>query len=323
MKISKIMAGISALALAASMMAFNVSATDTQYLYTVQKSWNGQNGFPCPADEVEGTIKFQDATAKGACDLNAWDSGDHKYNGQWVQYVLTSDDLSNISIKFTVVADDATQWEYHTLEEGVEPDDYQLFLALGATETISWNDAVGSVDASTENNTFVNGLTGSWEYTFSGADIQASIDNETGAKISANDDGTYNLGMNIQVGHVINAKVTGEITGDTLYTGASDVNSSNAGGDTTSSSKSDTTSSSKTDTSSKAGTDSKSSTTSSGASTTSSKSGSANGTTSKTTTSGSSSAASDNTNAGTGATAGLALAGIALAGAAIVVAKRK
>ncbi|MDO4943883.1 MAG: NPXTG-anchored protein [Ruminococcus sp.] len=86
--------------------------------------------------------------------------------------------------------------------------------------------------------------------------------------------------------------------------------------------------------SSTSGTDSKTDSNSSKADTSSSKSGSTSskssgtsGSTSKSTstaaTSSTSSTASDNTNSATGATAGIALAGIALAGAALVVSKRK
>lgn len=320
MKISKIMAGISALALAASMMAINVSATETQYLYGADVSWTGA----APTDSEEGTIKFTDTVKKGAVDINNWDSGATKYNGKWAQYTLTSDDLSGVTIDFKVVADDATTFEYHTWsdEKTEEEQAYELLLTLDKTETLPWADVAGQVSADTADMTMVTGVTGEWDFTYDGATIQAAVDSGK-AKLVENEDGTYTLGFNYQIGHFGNAKVTGTITGDTLYAGASDGGSSNAGGDTNSSSKSGTTSSSKTDSTTDSKTDSKSSTTSSGAPTTSSKSGSANGTTSKTTTSGSSSAVSDNTNAGTGATAGLALAGIALAGAAIVVAKRK
>jgi len=96
--------------------------------------------------------------------------------------------------------------------------------------------------------------------------------------------------------------------------------SSAAGGDTTSSKadtpKADSKSDSKADSKTDSKADSKSGT--------SSKSGSTNtGNNTKTTSTAASSTASDNTNAGTGATAGIALAGIALAGAALVIAKRK
>ena len=88
-------------------------------------------------------------------------------------------------------------------------------------------------------------------------------------------------------------------------------------------------SSSVADTSSSSAASSSSSTasSSSSAASSSSKSGSTNNNNTKsnaaTSTAASSSTASDDTNAGTGATAGIALAGIALAGAALVVAKKK
>lgn len=93
-----------------------------------------------------------------------------------------------------------------------------------------------------------------------------------------------------------------------------------------SSSVADTSSNSTADTSSNASSSSTASSSSSAASS-SSKSGSTNNNGTKnnaaTSTAAASSTASDNTNAGTGATAGIALAGIALAGAALVVAKKK
>ena len=89
----------------------------------------------------------------------------------------------------------------------------------------------------------------------------------------------------------------------------------------------DTSSTSSNTSSTSSNTSSTASSSSSKADTTSNKSNTTNNTTNKTTSTStaatSSKAASDDTNAGTGATAGIALAGIALAGAALVVSKRK
>lgn len=309
MKMSKIFAGVSALAMAAT-MAVSASAADTAYLYTVQASWSG-----CPADEVEGQVKFTENVKKGACDLNQWDSGSSKFNGQWAQYVFTSDDMSNVTIEFTIESTASTQWEYH--EDGDQEkdpegwDSYQLFLTLGKTELVKHADVNGSLADPTEG-VMTSGYENSWTYTYTGDDITAAIENNK-AQLAENGDGTYTLGFNIQVGHVANVLVTGTVTADNLYTGAADATSS-------STADTDTSSNSKADASSTASS-------SSSAASSSSKSGSTNNNGTKnnaaTSTAAASSTASDNTNAGTGATAGIALAGIALAGAALVVAKKK
>lgn len=294
MKISKILAGVSALAMVAAMAATPVSAAETAYLYTVQASWNGK----APADQTEGAVKFTEDTKKGACDLNQWNSGTDKFNGQWAQYTLSSDDLSSVTLKFTVETTADSTWEYH-LDDDAKPDDnvYQVFLALGKTEKVDHKTINDTVEGTPADGDFVAAAPQKFEYTYTADDIKAAIDDGS-AKLQKNDDGSCTLGMNIQVGHITGALVTGEITADNLYKPADNNGSSNAGGDKTTSSNAGTTSSTA------AGT-----TTSSKASTTS-------------TAATSSAAASDNT-AATGATAGLALAGVALAGAAIVISKRK
>ena len=305
MKMSRIFAGVAALAIAASVAALPAAAADTAYLYTATKSWTTT----APADSVEGEIKFQTnedgtpKTALGATDLNAWNCGPDKYNGQWVQYVLTSDDLSSVSVKFTLHASDSATCEYHTYKEDETPEAYQLFMTLGKTETVEYDYVNGDGAANFD---FVP-VTGDWTFEYTGDDIKAAIEDNK-AKLSENGDGTYTVGFNIQVGHFTGIEVTGEITADNLYKGAdnSGDSSSTAPTSSTTSSSSSSSSSSATSSSSKSG------------STTSTKSGSTS-----TAAAAASSKASDNTNAGTGATAGIALAGLALAGAAAVVAKRK
>lgn len=299
MKISKILAGVSALAMVAAMAVTPVSAAETAYLYTIQASWSGK----APADQTEGAVKFTENTKKGACDLNQWNSGTDKYNGQWVQYNLTSDDLSSVTLKFTVETNADSTWEYHPDDEA-KPDDnvYQVFLTLGKTETVLHKTINDTVEGTPADGDFVKAAAQKFEYTYTADDIKAGIDAGK-AKLDKNDDGSYTLGMNIQVGHITGALVTGEITADTLYkpadnNGSDTGSSSNAGGN-----------------SSTAGTTSSiAATSSTAAGTTSSKAA--------TSTAATSSAASDNT-AATGATAGLALAGVALAGAAVVISKRK
>lgn len=299
MKISKILAGVSALAMVAAMAVTPVSAAETGYLYLVQKSWNKK----APADQTEGAVKFSDKTALGACDLNQWNSGTDKFNGQWAQYILSSDDLSSVTLKFTVETTADSTWEYHADDEA-KPDDniYQVFLALGKTETVAHKTINDTVEGTPADGDFVAATPQKFEYTYTADDIKAAIDDGS-AKLQKNDDGSCTLGMNIQVGHITGALVTGEITADNLYKPAD-----NNGGDTGSSSNAGGNSSTAGTTSSTAA----GTTTSSKASTTSTTSTAAT----------SSAAASDNT-AATGATAGLALAGVALAGAAVVISKRK
>ena len=103
MKFSKVMASAAALTMVASMAIPVSAATSEAYMYTVQKSWNGK----APADQEETPIKFMfeddgvtPKTKKGATDLNKWDSGTEKFNGQWAQIILTDNDLSAQFRKF-------------------------------------------------------------------------------------------------------------------------------------------------------------------------------------------------------------------------------
>jgi hypothetical protein len=303
MKISKIFAGMSAAAIAAATFAVPASAaSSTEYLFTVQTSWTGASS----ADAVEGEVKFTENTAKGATDLNAWDSGSVTYNGNWVQYLLTSDDISSLSMEFTVQTTADTAWEYHVFDDGETPDQYEVLRVFDASicdfftdyDNITAPEGTGDKElAGVYENTFT--------YTIDNASIQAAVDAGK-AQLAENGDGTYTLGFSFQVGHYINGLVTGTITGDNLYSADS---SDNSTGDTSSTS-SDTSSSADT---SSSGSSSKSSSTTKSSTTKSS-----------TTTSTSTSSTSDNTaNAESGAAAGVGLAIAALAGAAIVVSRRK
>lgn len=97
-------------------------------MWTVQTSWNAD----APADKEKSTVKYTENEAKGATELNNWDSGPTKFNGQWAQFMLTDNDLSGVTITVKVVADDATTWEYHKdNEEKPEENVYRVFIMFG------------------------------------------------------------------------------------------------------------------------------------------------------------------------------------------------
>jgi hypothetical protein len=315
MKISKILAGLSAAAIAASMVAIPASAaSSTEYLFTVQTSWTGA----AAADSEKGQVKFTDNTAKGATDLNAWDSGSVTYNGNWVQYLLTSDDISSLSMEFTVQTTADTRWEYHIFDEGETPDQYEVLRVFDASICDYFTDYENiTAPDGTANKELAGVYENTFTYQIDSATIQTALDAGK-AQLAENGDGTYTLGFSFQVGHYINGLVTGTVTGDNLYQGADD--STNSTDDSTTDSTNSTAST--TDSTSSDGKVAGSNT-SSTTGTSSTKSAS----TTKTTTStgsGTASTASDNTsNANSGAAAGVGLAVAALAGAAIVVSRKK
>ena len=97
-------------------------------MWTDQTSWNAD----APADKEKSTVKYTENEAKGATELNNWDSGPTKFNGQWAQFMLTDNDLSGVTITVKVVADDATTWEYHKdNEEKPEENVYRVFIMFG------------------------------------------------------------------------------------------------------------------------------------------------------------------------------------------------
>ena len=324
MKFSIVMASAAALTMVASMAIPVSAATSEAYMYTVQPSWTGK----APADKEEAPIKFMfeddgvtPKTKKGATDLNKWDCGEVKFNGQWAQIILTDADLSAITIDFTIEMDDATQVEWHADDPDAAAEDnvYQVFNVFGTGGQIintcphaEINEGLGEH----EENEFVNTGAHTFTYSYTGADIQAAVDADA-AKFNQNEDGTSTLGFNIQVGHFTGAKVTATVKSSTgnIYDGAAAEggnNDSSAAPTDSSSKKADDASSAKSDDSSKAGT----------TSTANNAGGTTKTTGTATSAAGGGSDATDKT-AATGATAGLVFAGIALAGAALVVTKRK
>ncbi|MBO6140315.1 MAG: NPXTG-anchored protein [Ruminococcus sp.] len=334
MKISKIFAGMSALAIASTMVVSASAATNKTNMWTVQASWNAD----APADKEKTPVKFtfnEDGTPvekKGATDLSNWDSGGTKFNGQWAQFIMTDDDLDAITIKATIVADGDTTWEYHPAdpEKSDEENVYIVFNFMGSPNTVSTttssaelNKQIEAANADATENQFYN-ATGTWEVEYSGADLKKAVE-DGGAQFTENGDGTYTFGCNIQVGHMKNAKVTLEVTStkDNIYDGpetespADDNESGDAKKEDTK--KEDT---KKEDNKSDAKEE---------------KGGATGGATGGNTTGGSTAGGSDsNSNAGTGSgsaaattntstgsSAGLALAGLALAGAAIVATKKR
>ena len=321
MKFSKVMASAAALTMVASMAIPVSAATSEAYMYTVQKSWTGK----APADQEETPIKFMfeddgvtPKTKKGATDLNKWDCGTVKYNGQWAQIILTDDDLSALNIEFTVELDENSTVEWHVDNPDEEDgDSYQLFIVFGqGGQSINLvkhseiNDGLGEH----EDGEFVNVTAHTYNYTYDGAALQAAVD-AGAAELTKNEDGTYTFGFNIQVGHFTGAKVTAVAKSSTgnIYNGPEEGGNtdSSAAPTDSSSKKADDESSKKADDSSKAGTTS-----------TANNAGGTTKTTGTTSAAGGGSDATDKT-AATGATAGLVFAGIALAGAALVVTKRK
>ncbi len=125
---------------------------DSAYMYTVQASWNGD----APADLEKHPIKFMfdedgnPVMKKGAVDVNEWDSGPTKFNGQWVQFVMTDDDLSAITIKATVVADENTTWEYHPIDPDSDVNEYVVLNFLGAPNTLTTTVAAEEINAQIE-----------------------------------------------------------------------------------------------------------------------------------------------------------------------------
>ena len=101
------------------------------YMYTVQKSWNCD----APADDEYGEIPFtfdgSPQKQKGATFLNNWDTGPTKFNGQWAQITLTDPDLSKLTFEVTFVADSNSKWEYHPYDEDDEKNELWTFIFAG------------------------------------------------------------------------------------------------------------------------------------------------------------------------------------------------
>ena len=265
---------------------------NSAYMYTVQPSWQAD----APADQEKHEVKFMydddgnPVMKKGAVDVNEWDSGPSKFNGQWAQFIMTDDDLDSITIKATIVADDATTWEYHPYdsEKTEEENVYIVFNFLASPSTV-----VTTVPSK---------------------EINAQIEGTDDSGDGSSDDGPSDDGSSDD----------GSSSDGSSDDGSSSDGSSSDGG------------------SSKSGSGSNDNSSSGGSSNGGSSNGSSNGSTggSGTTSGGSTSggsASGGSTGSGTGAagTSGgaatseetgaetMALAGLALAGAAIVISKKK
>lgn len=143
------------------------------YLYTVQTSWNGN----APADGVESPVKYnEETTKKGAAELNGWDSGDTKFNGQWAQFMMTDDDLSSVTVEVTIDNSNST-WEYHGYDEEKTADEnaYTVLVMFGSPsqifETVPYEEIFSKDGGSTNSNDSNNSGTGS---TASGSSSTAS-----------------------------------------------------------------------------------------------------------------------------------------------------
>lgn len=289
MKISKILAGCAALAMAAS-TAMAVSAADTGLWI---QDWK--------VAEQKQVISFDNMDT-----ASAW-------NGCWVQFYSTNQSLDDVTLTFKV---DTTNATWQTDDDGNKMNETGTYTVLRVN---NGDETDKTTQAMYENNENVGGYecvndNGVYTITVKGTQIKAAIDagngQENEEEVTLADESTakvYNVGFNIQFGHFEKGTWSVSASGDSVvpFTGVDDkgvgiLDTSALGG---SDSKNDSKTDSKTDSKKD---DSKA--TSSAAATSTAATSSA--------------AASDNT-AATGATAGLALAGVALAGAAIVISKRK
>ncbi len=288
----------------------DADATNSTYMWTVQASWNAD----APADKEKTPVKFTEDEKKGAVDLKDWDSGPTKYNGQWAQFIMTDNDLSAITIKATIVADDATTWEYHTIDPEAEQNVYEVFRMFGApnTETTTVDSETinaqieGTGDASTDGG----------DSTTDGGDSTAD-DGSTDGDSTTDDGDTDSDGDGVVDseddsdgdGVVDSEDDDADGDGETDEDSDSDGGSSNGGSSNGGSSNGGTSGGSSNSGSSNSGS-SNSGSTSGGSSNGGSSNGSGSGT------------ANGTDNSSTGAET-MALAGLALAGAAFVVSKKK
>ena len=294
MKISKIFAGMSALAIAAT-MAISASASTSIAITDGQtEDWasafakNGEGD-----DFIDAKSLTKDTALDVKVDFTWTESGTTNgyvllkpaYANGWNAFSKTEGYVSGLTLK-TATTGTADETSHKYVDADGNEYDYVL------------QDDGFIVSSLPECNSF--------EFTLSADCVNALIEN-------ANKDEDAFDGIIFQISGLQVTNV--ELSQDNVK-----LNSQMATGDD-SSSATDTSStgdsSSKADTSSSSSSSAASSSSKSG-STTSTKAGSTS-----TAAAATSSKASDNTNAATGATAGIALAGLALAGAAVVVAKRK
>ncbi len=116
------------------------NSINKDYMYTVQPSWTCY----APTDSVVGNVKWSydvdgsQVTAKGACDINEWDSGSIQWNGTWAQITLADNDISGLSISVTITADENTTWKYIQYDEDEAEEDnvYTIFSMFGSPSTV-------------------------------------------------------------------------------------------------------------------------------------------------------------------------------------------
>lgn len=271
MKMKKLLAAAAVTAAVATMAVIPASAaSSTAYMYTVQPSWSGTS--------ANDTITGGPEDKAGYGDLKNWDSGD-AWNGNWIQIELSSDNLDGTSIEFTV---DTTAATFQTEGNGEALTEWTIIR-------------VADVGNSTPYTLIVDDNTkGTYTYTMTSDNLKKALEDGK-AQLKENEDGSYTLGMNIQIGHLANAKVTGVVTSDVLLNAEDE-------------SSSETTSSEDGNGSSDVSSEDEN-TTSSGDDTAS--------------TSGNDTGSTDESSSQTGATTGLALVGMALAGAAIAVSRKR
>ncbi len=262
-------------------------AVSEGYMYTVQKSWNGD----CAADFQQGWTHTynEDGTPKyadGACDLNGWNSGPGKFNGQWCQISLTDDNLSALHFEITIDCTGNSTWEYHPYSADKE-DEYQYIICNG----FGGNGGFTPSSVSGDGDPYVK-----------------QGETEAGAMAQIVVDGDY-----------INKQIPGAVCKDGDESSEGDSSKDDSSGSSSSNSGSGTDSnSSKGGSSSNGGNNSKGGNGGGGG-----KSGGGSAGTSTSST-GDGEAASDATeNAESGAAAGVGLAIAALAGAAVVVSRKR
>ncbi|MBR1749806.1 MAG: hypothetical protein IJ740_02835 [Ruminococcus sp.] len=165
---------------------------NSTYMYTVQPSWSAD----APADLEKHPIKFMydedgnPVMKKGAVDVNEWDSGPSKFNGQWAQFVMTDDDLSAITIKATFVADGDTTWEYHPYDTDKTPEEniYIVFNFMSGTSvvttTVASDTINGQIEKAYADDSGDTDSSGSGDSDSSGSDSSSS-DSASGSSKSA------------------------------------------------------------------------------------------------------------------------------------------
>ena len=292
---------------------------NSAYLYTVQPSYNTD----APADKEKHEVKFMadddgnPVMKKGATDLKDWDSGPTKFNGQWAQFILTDDDLDAVTIKATVVADDATTWEYHPYDDkkSAEENVYIVWRMFGSSAMKEATVPMTELNAQIEGTG--DASTDGGESTTDGGD-STTDDGSTDGERTTDDGNTDSDGDGVADseddsdgdGVVDSEDDDADGDGETDEDSDSDGGSSNGGSSKSGSSNSGSTGSGSSNSGSSNSGSSNSGSTSGGSSNGGSSNGSGSGT------------ANGTDNSSTGAET-MALAGLALAGAAFVVSKKK